>query len=230
MNTSENMNEYVHDDAFMREKLYYEKTRNPIYVWEAIRRARDLALWDWDDAQRSLSEEEYEKAVAQKMHAGTWPPAPKELPEWCMRYLLDTASRIYFLQNALDERKRPEDNPDQTEEENHLMWRAWKQGAPISAKNATNRLPAAFGFARKGWNAIDEIFRGNIEDDIREKYASLLAGGLTKSLAQERLLTITGITDERQLRRILTYKTKLGKMIEAVCRTWCKILQERRRN
>lgn len=192
-------------DYFGRELENYrqdfERTMNPVYVWRAINCCSRRALESFNEAQKELSSEKYIEVVESEMIAGRWPPAPTTLPDWCMRYLVDCAIRVDYLNRGLDERKAPKNIiPD----EYMKAVRHWRGNSTLFPEDATTRLAWAFCFVRPGWNAFSEMRRERKKEDIAEYFLFLRdEHNLSGREAREALLQQLGREDDRQLRRIL---------------------------
>lgn len=185
-----------------RDEFY--KTGNPLFVWKQIRFCASDAVTDFFESTRGLPEDEQRATAKEKMHAGEWPPVPSEIPDWCLRYLLEASHRIAHLEGGIDERTRPKYDDSEVGVRERYQWRHKRTLTP---GQAIGRLAWALGFVKRGWNALDESLRDRRKEDLVEDYNDLQNQyGLTSRQAKDRMLETSGKSDDRNLRRALADK------------------------
>jgi hypothetical protein len=116
------------------------------------------------------------------------------LPEWCLEYLGDVASKMNALSGGRDFRK-PVDRPGESESRNVTDSAVKKRHNKTDWRKMSELIPAALGFAARGKN----VFQAAQVAVIKARGAShskLLreAAGATAAEAQEAVATQFGIS------------------------------------
>jgi hypothetical protein len=104
------------------------------------------------------------------------------------------ALAIDHLAWGLDEKTKPP-NGDQQAYQN------WRANPTLNAKSALSRVPASLLFARHGWNAFDDFWRSERTLDIDEARNQFRSDGLSSQEADNKVLEIWGLADERTIQR-----------------------------
>ena len=186
-------------------RLDYKRTLNPLHVWMTIINCAHEALYNFNDAHKKLSPEEYESTVRAKMVAGEWPPTPTTLPDWCMRYLIDAAKTVDCLSKGLDKTKAPLENQSGEEEIFMQAFHRWHTNPTLSPGESADRIASAFGFVRPGWNAFAEQKGHQKKLDMFEMFIEQQTdGGLSRPNARYEVMGAFGMEDVRSFRRIVS--------------------------
>ena len=165
----------------------FNATGNPIYVWEAIARLNFHRL------NVAIESTEWERGT----------PLPRlQLPEWCVNYLMSVALKVGYLGRGLDERLRPTSAGSRTD--NDRAQAEWYSKPTLTARTAMSRLAEAFSFARQGWNAFADLWRGERALQMEADRLRLRDEGVTTQQANEQVMAAWGIDDERQFRRMMS--------------------------
>jgi len=121
------------------------------------------------------------------------PPVP--LPEWCLEYLGDVASKMNALSRGRDFRK-PVDKPAESESRNVTDSATKTRHNRIEWRRMSELVPAALGFAAKGKNLFQAAqaavikARGASHDRLLREVA-----GATTAEAQEAVAAQFGISE-----------------------------------
>jgi hypothetical protein len=158
------------------------RTGNPIYVWKAI---------------HSLNVAETQRAAKQGVPA----LLPPEIPTWCVRYLVDVASRMYDLSLGLDEAQRPKDSDE------FSAWVAWGGKPTLRPREAARRLPNALRLDWKAFTSFQRTERAALADYI---YRVKRLEGLSARDATDLVMQKLGVENERTLRRYFAEARQRG--------------------
>jgi hypothetical protein len=162
----------------------YLRTGNPLYVWQAL---NSLHVY----------------GTMWALSRGFLPSTPRAIPVWCIRYLVEVAARMSSLGHLLDERLRPNDS------EGFDALREWKPS--LTPSEAAHRLNDALGIDGTSFTKLQTA---------RQKYSAflefenLIAEGLTKKAASERIGEKFGWEDERTVRRYMAEQRLLMDRLE----------------
>jgi hypothetical protein len=180
----------------------FRRTGNPIYVWEAIRFCVGHALdAEFLTGPRVTTAEDYSARRQRAFQRVVLPP-------WCLEYLFQASFRISDLSFGHDEKKRPtySDSPDYD-----AALLEWHCNPTLSADEAADRLAAALGFRRDGWNAFYHRGKDDYDARILEDFRDLLAEGSSKGEAYESLAYLYDFDEVRSVqRRVAAAKRRLG--------------------
>lgn len=155
-------------------ETHWRETRNPIWVWRCIARLRALCS--------------YAAAVVPELRGKRFIAG---IPDWCQDYMIDGAykvERLARLRDYRDEQLHPTGL--------HLV------DGQLTPKQCAERLPAALGFVRSGWNAFREYEAEELPLMMLETAAIAKDG----SYSFDTIMQAMGWEDERNARR------KLGKL------------------
>jgi hypothetical protein len=120
-------------DAMEVDRDRYDHTKNPLIIWQALNTWFTL---------------NHHRALARK--------APLPMPEWIASYLCVVARRITDLANGLDYQEAPEPYGALPRAQESVQ-RAKSRVQTLTPDKASNRVPAALGLVRKGWNAFERL-------------------------------------------------------------------------
>jgi len=151
----------------------FMRTGNPIYVWNAI---------------HSLQVHEDMWAA----HQGLPASLPRSLPPWCMKYLVEVASRIRDLSLGLDPAIRP------NESDEYSAWVEWGRNPTLKPKDAARRLSDGL---RLDWKSFTNFRHRDRVALAEQKYKERRSEGLSAREAEELVLRELRIENERTLRR-----------------------------
>jgi hypothetical protein len=176
----------THSAPGMEFDEFYEaeflRTGNPIYVWNAI---------------HSLQVHEFLWAA----HQGVSPSLPRSIPPWCIKYLVEVASRIRDLSLGLDPALRP------NESDEYSAWVEWGVHPTLKPKDAARRLPSALEIDWTNFTNFQHTDRAARAEHI---YTEKRSEGLSARKAEELAMQELGIENERTLRRYFAEARQRG--------------------
>ncbi|WP_144185754.1 hypothetical protein [Elioraea rosea] len=176
----------AHDRTAENYGKSYAKSQNPIWAWRCITALRTLCVY----ASRECPE----------LRAQTF---VRELPDWCLAYLVESAYRIECLSGLRDFEK-----PGAMD--GHRM--QFQGPVDLEPEHAAAMVPRALGFVRDGWNAFSRYaadFLPRLYLDVRE--VEKLAGRKPSFKLRE-LTEMLGVSDARAaLRRVAKVKKGVAK-------------------
>ena len=205
-------------------RVNYERTGNPIWVWQAIQ------FMDLDSGLERL-----EAQAIPVQGASLSPPAPSvNLPLWCWQYLYGAARKINSFAklhdddvktwdhakkqiseklDILGERvKKLEDRFDLSSEISSLLEQIksankavssadFRRGS-VTAMKTAKALPQIFGFVDgKGYNAFSDYWRAEKEKAVAYALEVSTESGMTREEILAAVSEMTGIYDEPTIRR-----------------------------
>lgn len=162
----------------------FVETGNPIYFWDAIQHCSHMSRLEINDSVFRAS-----------------------LPDWCLKHIQTLAFQILNLAQGLDETIQPEPDGDDPEGWGK-SFDEWHRNPTLTFQDAVDRLPSRLGFTRPGWNAFADYKRA-LERFTREVFIAYdykvhRAAGLSQAQAFDLISEDHGISDERNLRRIIS--------------------------
>jgi hypothetical protein len=150
----------------------WETTQNPIWVWRAMTRLNSLCA--------------YASAACPELRGRDFIGG---IPDWCVPYLLQSAFRVEALAGLRD--FRTSRAADQREGET----------PPLSPKQSSERLPAALGFARPGWNAFGEYAGEALPRMMLDVMDIERGAGKPNTMTLDTIKDAMGWGDDRNARR-----------------------------
>lgn len=189
----------------------YDRSNNPCFVWEAIRRSHDRAINEFIIAESGLLNPF--ESMSREDFGGMSIKAYKHvrqrtdyLPDWCSSYLLLAASQISLLSKGLDAAKMPKVSTMSD-------FLAWGRHPNIKNDQASARLSSLLGFTKRGWNAFEEQHRERIALNFEQQSEYLTFVGLSQIKAYAHIAEKFDI-DERTVRRLIAQGKRLIRELE----------------
>ena len=189
-------------DALEVDRVRYDRTKNPLIVWQA------LNSWFTLNHYRAQAEK-----------------APLPVPEWIVGYLNLVARRIADLSKGLDYRETPEPYGTLPRTQESVQ-RAKNRVQTLTPNKARDQVPAALGLVRNGWNAFERLsaLRGQEIDELSmEGYRWMQNSGVKRTVEQASEMIVDDyevrglrkgvkpeVTDSRSVKRRIA-KLKHGK-------------------
>ena len=161
----------------------YLRTGNPLFVWQAL---------------NSLSV--YGQLWA--AHNETQASTPLAIPVWCIRYLMEAASRMSNLCRLLDERRRPDDS------EGYSALVKWASNPTLTASDAAHRVNDAL---RIDGSSFTKLSSAQKRAEAFRDFENLVAAGLPVNEAEKEIGKKFGWDDERTVRRYMAEQRNAGK-------------------
>jgi hypothetical protein len=135
----------------------YDRTGNPCFVWEAIKRIKDRAVNDFkikaigshDAIMRLTTTQQVNLELEAEAHIQQ---INLSLPSWCMSYLVNSASLISILSKKLDIAQLPEIKPRKYLE----SFNEWVMDPTLSNGEAIARVDTTLGFTKRGKNVFSQ--------------------------------------------------------------------------
>jgi hypothetical protein len=170
-------------EAFLHFQARFEETKNPIFVFWALK----IAYIEADD-----------RAHFSEGSAGYKP----RIPRWIHRYLRFVAANIFDLTFHRDPRTMPGDKDIRTPE-GKAAWRAWLHEGTLEREKAIDLLPGALGMSRKGWNAFSNFDSITRKENIRDAIDELIqSNGMTLEEAAAIIAEEDGFEEVQSVLRI----------------------------
>lgn len=205
----------------------YKLTGNPLFVFSAIQQSRLHNLAKKLEEKRPLAEaikkaekllnsaatseqiEQISREISQ--YAPQTDHETIQIPAWCVEYLSNAASELTALSYGLDRKAAPPlpDSSMSDSEQNSARdkYFDWVYNPTITAQEALDRVPAALGFRRQGWNAMAERRRDSQNNGLAFEHHRLRRSGLSSTEAFAYLADHFGVDDRTIRRRIQKVNT-----------------------
>lgn len=164
----------------------FAATKNPLLAWQVLREAY-LASGPTRGALSGFAFRGMPTPGAEPLHL--------PLPHWVMAYLYEVAVRLSGMTAGLDWRERPEKTGDFYEDVDAEV--AWRRNPTLLPQAAKERIPAALGLVRDGWNAFHERQREASRFGHFLRYLDAVAKGVSQADAKEACMAEMGTNDDR---------------------------------
>lgn len=216
------------DELFARQcaklRSDYESTRNPIYVWTAIRECRVHARSKFDEKHFNFPIDNSDESRAKfKKYYASLRDLEFPLPGWCLNYLFNVSHGIWDLERGLDRRIEPEieyprDVSKMMEFEESLEYakykenyHKWRRSPTLQPNDAVSRLAWIFGFVTRGWNAFNQQLNEEKALVFSDEHFGLCRQGMSANQAYG-ILAEKYEMDVRSIRRVIaTYNKNFGR-------------------